>query len=101
MLFNGELMSVAKEACYLTDSASAEEIARLKSIVEDAVIKIAHLLGLPENFDFSTPSMARPIFKNYVFYAWNDVAEEFEGRYLSDITQVQDYYKVKGCKADD
>lgn len=101
MVIDGELISIAKEACYLTDTASPEEILRLKTITEDAVIKIAHLLGLPKDFDFTVPSMARPILKNYIFYAWNDVSEEFEGRYLSDIVQAQDYYKVKGCSADD
>lgn len=101
MVIDGELISIAKDACYLTDTTSAEEIKRLKTITEDAVIKIAHLLGLPKDFDFTIPSMARPILKNYIFYAWNDVSEEFENRYLSDITQAQDYYKVKGCSADD
>ncbi|MCM1115682.1 MAG: hypothetical protein NC397_09320 [Clostridium sp.] len=96
MAIEYELIEISKEACYLTDTASKEELSRLTSIVEDATIKVAHLLGVSNEFDFTKPSIARPIFKSYVLYAWNDVAEEFERNYLADISQAQDYYRVHG-----
>lgn len=87
-----ELFQIAKSKCYLTDDLSPEEKTRLQYIVEDAIVKIAHYIGVPSDFDFTQPGFARELFKNYVWYAWNDCEEEFASNYQNDIYIAQNYY---------
>lgn len=90
---NEILLEELKLKCYISlDNTDADTSRRFESLCEDSEIKVAHLLELPKNFDFSAPGPARELLKNYVFYAHNDCSNEFESNYLADIYEAREYY---------
>lgn len=93
------LLNLVKSKCYITDSTdkNANDIINLKisNLISDAKIKIAEMIGLQHDFDFSKAGLARDLFLNYCYYAWNDVANEFKNNYLKDIMSARIYYGIK------
>lgn len=94
---NETLVQKAKLKCYIEKEQDGELLDRLTMLLEDAQIEVAHLIGVEEDFDFSKPSLARELFLNFVWYAWNDAKDEFEHNYLSDIMKCSAYYGIQGA----
>lgn len=95
---NNSLLKLVKEKCYITDSIDEKSKNvidnKVNNLIEDAKIKVAEMIGLKHNFDFSKAGLARDLFLNYCFYAWNDVANEFKNNYLKDIMTARFYYGI-------
>lgn len=95
------LIQKAKQKCYIERTEDGELLDRLTMLLEDAQVKVAHVIGVSEDFDFAKPGLARELFLNYIWYAWNDAQDEFEHNYLSDIMTAQAYYGIKTGEAAD
>lgn len=101
-MFTEELKRAVKLNCYIPlDETETEILERLSIRMNDAQVKVSHLIGIPEDYDFSRPGLARDLFLNYMWYAFNDAESEFEDNYLSDIIKCRDYYAVYGTGDND
>lgn len=102
MMFTQELIIAVKLKCYIPlEENEPETIDRLNDLMQDAQIEVSHMIGLPSDYDFSQAGPARALFKNYMWYSWNDAQNEFEDNYLSDISKCRDYYSTNGTGGED
>lgn len=65
---------------------------RIMLITENAVAHMHDMLGMPGEPSpdvFLRPGTTKMLFENYCLYCWNDVPDEFEKNYLSDILKVR------------
>lgn len=88
-----ELLEAVKDKCYITTD-DLKTLQRLTRIVEDSTIKIARLIGVADDFDFSAAGEERELLLNYCWYAWNDCENEFKDNYLDDILAIRQKYEV-------
>lgn len=95
-MFSEEFIRAVKLKCYISlDNNDLEISERLLNLMQDAQIEVTHIIGLPENFDFSAAGPARALFLNYIWYSFHDAQNEFKSNYLEDILNCRDYYDVK------
>lgn len=70
--------------------------AEVEALVSDAVPALAFKLGIRDaDINFETPGQERRLFLNYCHYIYDDMPEEFDGAYLSEILQLRSKYEVK------
>ncbi|MGN1156184.1 MAG: hypothetical protein ACI4TK_08410 [Agathobacter sp.] len=94
------LEDICRKACRIT-WMDEETDARVTSITENAVPHLHHKLGMPGEptpGDFEKPGTLRMLFENYCLYCWNNVPDEFEKNYRSDILTVRHRYEVEAAK---
>lgn len=90
------LIEAAKRECKITwDNKETE--GQIKDIVEDAIPAILHKIGIKDQDekDLLNPGMVRRLFLKFCLYSWNDMLEEFEHNYKSEILAERHKYEVK------
>lgn len=101
-MFSEELIRAVKLKCYIPlDETDYETLERFSVLMNDAQVEVSHIIGLPSDYDFSAAGLAQSLFKNYMWYSFNDAQSEFEDNYLSDIIKCRDYYAVKNMGDED
>lgn len=88
---NSDLEYNVQNICKITWSDKDTD-ERITSITEDAIVHMHDLLGMPGEPSpdaFLRPGTTKMLFENYCLYCWNDVPDEFEKNYLSDILKVR------------
>lgn len=70
--------------------------ADIEALVSDAIPAMAFKLGIrDDDVDFEKPGQERRLFLSYCHYLYDDVADEFDGAYQSELLQVRSKYEVK------
>lgn len=88
------LIKLVKNKCYITDTSDLTNN-RIKTIMEDALIKVSEMIGISGEYDFSKPGKERELYLNYCFYMWNDKSiTDFEDNYISDICKARSFYEI-------
>lgn len=95
------LIEAAKRECKITWNNEETE-KQIEGIVEDAIPAILHKIGIKEadESDLLRPGMVRRLFLKFCLYSWNDMLEEFEHNYTSEILTERHRYEVKYEKED-
>ena len=90
-----KLIELVKRELKITWSDTDTD-AEVEALVSDAVPALAFKLGIRDaDIDFETPGQERRLFLNYCYYIYDDMPEEFDGAYLSEILQLRSKYEVK------
>jgi len=94
-----ELTEYVKSVCKITWSDQSTE-QRVKEIAADAAVQVAHLLGMGDApiETFLEPGGERVLYGKYCLYDWNNMLEEFNRNYRSEILAVRHKYEVKHAK---
>lgn len=89
------LLDEVKRKCYITDNSDLTN-KRLNDIVKTALVKVKRMIGVSPDFDFEEEGNEEELelFKNYCWYAWNDVTNEFNTNYLEDIHSLHSKHEV-------
>lgn len=102
-MINAELVQMARRICRITWN-DQETDERVISIAENAAAHLHDLFGIPGEVSpevFLKPGTIKMLYENYCLYCWNNMPEEFEPNYRSDILKVQRKYKVEAAKSED
>lgn len=91
-----KLIGLAKSVCKITWSGE-ETDRRVREIAEDAAVQVHHLLGMGDApmEVFLEPGGERMLYGRYCLYEWNNMLEEFNRNYRSEILAQRHKYEVK------
>lgn len=94
-----KLYAIAKRACKVTWDDEDTEI-RIMEIAENTAASLQHKLGMRTDSegDFLEPGLVKTLYENYCLYNWNDILDEFETNYRSEILKARHIYEVKHAK---
>lgn len=94
-----KLCAIAKKECKITWSGEGTE-ETVKDMVVDASEAMIHRLGIKDKGPeiFLQPGASRKLFKKHCLYDWNNMLEDFEKNYLSEILAERHRYEVKNAK---
>lgn len=97
----GKLFEIARGACKITWNDN-ETDTRILEIAENAAAALRHKLGMKEEQEqrFCDPGLTRILFENYCLYYWNDMLNEFEKNYRSEILTERHRYEVENDSED-
>lgn len=96
-MISQNLTDELKRRCYITDNNELT-LKRFDDTIKDSLTKVKRLIGLENaTFDFEAKGNEEELelFKNYVWYAWNDSSHEFKDNYLDDINSLHHKWEVK------
>ena len=90
-----ELLGLVKRELAITwDDIDTD--ADIEALVSDAIPSLAFKLGIREaDVNFETAGQERRLFLNYCHYLYDDIGEEFDKAYKSEIIQLRSKYEVK------
>ena len=70
--------------------------ADIEALVSDAIPAMAFKLGIKdEDVDFTAEGQERRLFLKYCHYLYDDIGEEFDAAYMSELLQIRSKYEVK------
>lgn len=67
---------------------------RVSDILETAIPTMRHKLGVPDDFDWTTPGQELNLLLSWVLYEWNHASGEFDDNYRNDILQARQKWEV-------
>lgn len=91
-----QLFRIAKRACKITWDDD-ETDTRILEIADSAAAALQHKLGMgtEREEEFLKPGLTRILYENYCLYCWNDMLNEFEKNYRSEILTERHRYEVE------
>lgn len=89
------LLEKVRRKCYITDTSELT-IAKLKDMLEENIPYIKRMIGIVGEFDFEKEENQEELklLKNYCWYDWNDLSNEFKANYLDDILSLRHKHEV-------
>lgn len=90
------LIEEIKRKCYVTDTNDVTN-KRVTDMIKDAIPTVKRMLGVSADFDFEKEGNEEELklLKNYCWYDWNDLSNEFENSYLSSINSLHHKHEVE------
>lgn len=96
MIISPALLDEVKRKCYITDTSETTNN-RLVDVIKDSLPTVKRMIGVSTDFNFEAEGNEEELklFKNYCWYVWNDLDNEFKDNYLDDINSLHHKHEVE------
>ena len=91
------MLQMTREYLDITADDTSEDI-KLKGIIEDGIIYLRSIYPTLKDEEFTKPSRARTLLKNYCRYARSNAVEAFKENFKSDLLDLRMEYEVNASE---